>query len=408
MSIFIQIASYRDPQLIPTIKDALAKASRPEELVFGITHQHDPEDAWESLDEWKDDDRFRIIPIHYKDSFGCCWARSKCQALWAGEDYTLQLDSHHRFIEGWDDVLIDMLGRCPSDKPMLVDYMPGFTAGSESRTPHLYEMMPHFAGGVLVYQPCIRTNTGIKRHMSWSGHFMFVRGSFCEEVPYDPELYFIGEEISMAVRSYTHGYDMFLPDAPCVWHQYTREGRSKHWTDHNSNSDSGPGRAFHELDAPSKKKVALLLSGGEVATCGLGTVRTLEDFENAAGIFFSKEYVAKEAQKQVEAPIFTDATWKDRIYYDYKVYVDLYRVAEAITNSKADKVAIFMGDIRKDIAIDKEAGLPHHITIDVQQEQDPKSVTVWAYRTNPLRWGPKEVLNNPGFDKTILGAKKSK
>ena len=34
--IFVQIASYRDPQLIPTIEDMLSKASHPENLVFGI------------------------------------------------------------------------------------------------------------------------------------------------------------------------------------------------------------------------------------------------------------------------------------------------------------------------------------------------------------------------------------
>ena len=32
--IFIQIASYRDPQLIPTIKDMLANAKKPKNLVL--------------------------------------------------------------------------------------------------------------------------------------------------------------------------------------------------------------------------------------------------------------------------------------------------------------------------------------------------------------------------------------
>ena len=31
--IFIQIASYRDPQLVPTIEDMIAKAKNPENLV---------------------------------------------------------------------------------------------------------------------------------------------------------------------------------------------------------------------------------------------------------------------------------------------------------------------------------------------------------------------------------------
>ena len=37
-----------------------------------------------------------------------------------------------------------------------------------------------------------------------SAHFIFTDGSV-EEVPYDPDLYFHGEEPSLAARSYTHG-----------------------------------------------------------------------------------------------------------------------------------------------------------------------------------------------------------
>jgi hypothetical protein len=39
MTIFVQIASYRDPQLIPTIKDMLGKAKYPENLRLGIARQ---------------------------------------------------------------------------------------------------------------------------------------------------------------------------------------------------------------------------------------------------------------------------------------------------------------------------------------------------------------------------------
>ena len=39
--IFVQIASYRDPQLVPTIEDMLAKASHPENLTFGLCWQYD-------------------------------------------------------------------------------------------------------------------------------------------------------------------------------------------------------------------------------------------------------------------------------------------------------------------------------------------------------------------------------
>ena len=43
--IFIQIASYRDPQLIPTLKDCISKAKNPENLVFAIAWQHSKDDV---------------------------------------------------------------------------------------------------------------------------------------------------------------------------------------------------------------------------------------------------------------------------------------------------------------------------------------------------------------------------
>ena len=38
--IFVQIPSYRDPQLIPTIKNCIDKSKNPKKLVFSIAWQH--------------------------------------------------------------------------------------------------------------------------------------------------------------------------------------------------------------------------------------------------------------------------------------------------------------------------------------------------------------------------------
>jgi len=106
--IFIQIAAYRDPQLIPTLKDCIKKSKHPENLVFSITWQHSEEDAWDNLDDFKFDRRFKIIDVPYTESKGTCWARNLLQQQYDGEEYTLQLDSHHRFIENWDEELINI------------------------------------------------------------------------------------------------------------------------------------------------------------------------------------------------------------------------------------------------------------------------------------------------------------
>ncbi len=90
MKIFVQIAAYRDPQLIPTIKNMLENAKRPKNLRFAIARQFHPDDKFDELTEYEKDSRFRIMNIPHEESNGVCWARNLTQQLYDGEEYTLQ------------------------------------------------------------------------------------------------------------------------------------------------------------------------------------------------------------------------------------------------------------------------------------------------------------------------------
>ena len=74
--IFIQIAAYRDPQLVPTVKDCIANAKYPENLVFCIAWQHADD---EKINEIKKLKNVKIIDIPYLESKGACWARTQIQ-----------------------------------------------------------------------------------------------------------------------------------------------------------------------------------------------------------------------------------------------------------------------------------------------------------------------------------------
>ena len=87
MKIFVQIASYRDPELLPTIRDCINNAKHPENLTFGVCWQHD---ETESMKEFANDPRFKILDYHWSLSKGLCWARSEIQKLWDDEEYTMQ------------------------------------------------------------------------------------------------------------------------------------------------------------------------------------------------------------------------------------------------------------------------------------------------------------------------------
>jgi hypothetical protein len=308
--IFIQIASYRDPQLIPTIKDCIAKAKNPKKLVFSIAWQHSTEDIWDNLDEYKDDKRFRIVDINYKDSKGACWARNKLQQNYKDEEYTIQLDSHHRFVDNWDVESINMIKQLQDKgykKPLLTGYVSSFDPDNDPaariQQPWKMNFDRFIPEGAVFFLPATiddhqeRTEPIPARF--YSAHFCFTLGSFVKDVPHDPEYYFHGEEISIAVRAYTHGYDLFHPHKVIVWHEYTRKGRKKQWDDDNQwvtkNVNSHKrNRKLFEMDGEVKDI--------DFGIFDFGKERTLNDYERYAGLSFKKRAVQQHTIDNKMAP----------------------------------------------------------------------------------------------------------
>lgn len=297
--IFIQIASYRDRQLLPTIKDCIDNAFSPENLVFCVAWQHSKEDEWDTLDEFKNDPRFKIIDIDYTESKGACWARNKIQQLYDDEEYTLQLDSHHRFITNWDIELITMfrqLKKKGCEKPLLTSYLPSFNPEKDPdervKAPYKLNLDRFIPEGVIFFLPATIDNfeslTEPIPCRFYSGHFCFTIGKFCREVQHDPNIYFHGEEISIAVRAFTSGYDLFSPHKVIGWHEYTRKNRTKHWDDHNNWND-------HNTNAHVRVRKLLGIDGIEndieFGIYGLGIERSLDDYERYSGIHFESRGV---------------------------------------------------------------------------------------------------------------------
>ena len=86
-----------------------------------------------------------------------------------------------------------------------------------------------------------------------------------KELPYPKDLYFEGEEDSMTLLSYTHGWTVFCPEKAIVYHSYTNnlsdspeKYRPLHWEDH-------PGGDFNKNQFHIDK-------------IKIGTKRTVEDY----------------------------------------------------------------------------------------------------------------------------------
>jgi hypothetical protein len=350
--IFIQIASYRDPQLLPTIRECISKSKYPENLVFSISWQHSKEDVWDNLDEFKNDERFKIIDIDYRESKGACWARNVLQQNYTNEKYTLQLDSHHRFIENWDEELINMFEGLVSKghkKPLLTSYISSFDPDNDPNgrvtIPWKMNFDRFIPEGAVFFLPA-----GIDNYKElnepiparfYSAHFAFTLGDFVKEVPHDPEYYFHGEEISIAVRAYTWGYDLFHPHKIIAWHEYTRKGRTKQWDDdkewsgRNKNSHLRNRKLF-EMD-DEKKDI-------DFGIYDFGNVRTLEDYERYAGLSFKNRSVQRytlDNNLAPNPPLYGDE-FKKSFLQIFKHCIDVHR--SVLTENDYDFWAVIFED----------------------------------------------------------------
>jgi len=298
MKIFIQVASYRDPQLLPTINSAIENAKKPNNLVFGIARQFKEDDGFDNLDEYSKDKRFRILNIPYNESKGACWARNQIQQLHKGEKYTLQIDSHMRFAPNWDEEMIKMvksLQKKGHKKPLLTGYVSSFDPENdpESRVKEPWRMVfDRFIpeGAVFFLPETIPNYQDLTEPIParfYSAHFCFTLGEFAKEVQHDPEFYFHGEEISISARAYTHGYDLFHPHKTLIWHEYTRKGRTKQWDDdgkwvEKNNHCHKKNRSLFGMDDENEMEHGIY---------GFGKDRSLRDYEKYSGLLFSKRAV---------------------------------------------------------------------------------------------------------------------
>lgn len=308
--IFVSVASYRDTECQHTIKDLFEKADQPDRVFVGI--------CWQYISEEDDDcfqipsprpDQTRIIHKDAREGKGACWARSLVQSLWQGEEYFFQIDAHSRFVQGWDTILLDMLKKCPPRSVLTsypTSYEPpdklgpknvvtisakdfdekGLLAFSSSSTPEEqapYELTPtFFLGAGLVFGP----------------------SEIIIECPYDPYIYFTGEEITLAIRLWTHGWNLYTPNRVTVYHDYThRDTKPRHWQDHKlwvKLSDLACQRIRYLLE---NKPVEDEQSLQEIDKYSLGTVRTLQEYERLSGVEFSKQLINGKTSEELEAEL---------------------------------------------------------------------------------------------------------
>ncbi|KAG5177965.1 hypothetical protein JKP88DRAFT_169463, partial [Tribonema minus] len=249
--IFVSIVSYRDPEALPTIADLLSTAAAPQRVRVGLVLHSGAAATAEGAAAAAAlllppalRGRVATIVMDAAEAAGPCWARHVAAALWRGEPYVLQSDSHMRFRRNWDAYLLATLRRCPSPRPILTTYPSGYElpnrvpTGPEQTQATVLCPMGFGADGMLrqrarrVAQQQRASSAAAAaeplRSVLWAAGFNFgPSGALLRDARYDPALrhVFFGEEAAMAARLFTAGYDFYAPPQAVAYHLWTRAHR---------------------------------------------------------------------------------------------------------------------------------------------------------------------------------------
>lgn len=269
-TIYVAISSYRDALCTDTIAGMFKRAEKPNRIFVGVVEQNKPDDPTclplaceDSTADWTEagaglteDEKvvcsrrqqIRIFHLRAYDSLGPTYARHIGHRMYRGEYFTLQVDAHITFVNGWDAKLITQWKSTGNERAVLSAY-PEDTRGATDKNGdavrHTTSIMCNFffefssVVGLLQHHGASRISPakiqGISRngqvspvlHPFWAAGMSFARGHFVVRVPYDPHtpMLFQGEEILMAVKAWTSGYDFYACAESVLFHPYNRKNK---------------------------------------------------------------------------------------------------------------------------------------------------------------------------------------
>ena len=238
-SIYISICSLYDRELIPTIKHALLSSSGKNKIYFGIALSSTLADdyAVETIKKNIENlsTNFKFIHFDKHKYKGTGVGRRIAYSMYDGQDYLLQIDSHSKFYDGWDEILIDQLDRAENQygesvltgypdsyfykdkKPYVKNgWMPSapyFVNSSLSEqysdVPDVYSLLPNFKER---YVECVPGTFQLAKKIS--GGFLFGGKRFAENynelINYDytlPE-----EELFMSIELINLNFNLIIPN----------------------------------------------------------------------------------------------------------------------------------------------------------------------------------------------------
>ena len=297
--ILVEIAAYCDPELLNTVKSAMIQADNPDRVYFAICYQDDNLDIYNELLKMSN---CKLTYLTEQQARGSVFARYLCQKMIEDEKYIFQIDSHMRFVKHWDTKIIEELEMLNDPKAILSVYPP-FCNESMMALPLDDPTYDKPAQGGMMYTDGFRDSAtyfvqcnslplerkdprAYKRNAFLAAGNMFTYAEAHKVVTHDPDMYFYGDEMPMSIRLFTHGWNVYNPGVCYVYHQYERK-----------NQKFPP--VTNAMLNENKKLMKLLgidMAEEDLGKYGLGTERSLKEYEELFGINFKEKLVYMNAE----------------------------------------------------------------------------------------------------------------
>ena len=230
--IFVNVCSYRDKLLAPTLESAMENESGRNQIVYGVFEQTALEDSLKTkYPHLATHKRVRYKRIDPEYSDGVVWARGINAMQIYEEEFQYQIDSHMLFDKGWDNYLIlDYMQACKvagHDKVLLTCGTKNFDLDGDRITKHT--LTDDISVNLGYYQ--FDKNMRLHAHGPWvpardvvapsrhicAGNF-FAPAKWVREVGYNTNIFFEGEEQMFVITSFVKGYKIYHMRRAKVYH----------------------------------------------------------------------------------------------------------------------------------------------------------------------------------------------
>jgi hypothetical protein len=289
----ISVVSYRDTELLSTVRSAWDNAKYKNNINFIVVSQAE-DDEHPDL-SFIPESQLVYKKFHWSESKGVCWAREIASRN-LKHVYFLQIDSHSRFRKDWDEIIVTAYNASYVHYGHIVFscHPNGYivTPKGDEFEEHTYipRVVPQWSSTEKIVQPKFEyasNNPFGDEIYTLAAGSLFCSSEYLRLIPYDKKLYFSGEEISLALRLYTRGIKIINTPVKFMYHEYKSSWKKQGKDDRNSR------RPLHwednaewtKMNRASYERLAKILTGDKrLGIYGIDSVEMYDDWITKTGI----------------------------------------------------------------------------------------------------------------------------